>query len=169
MLGHLVFSNFDLDFTRCFSNMQGEMELNNAQLFPDFFESVKCFVEVGGVVAGRHLGADAGLVFGDDRVGKADDVKTFGEEAAGHFGGEFSVIEHDGDDGMRAGNEFEAEFFHATSEIGGVLAKFFAEVIARFDHVENFEGCRCDDRCKSVGEKIGTRALTEQFDHLFAS
>ena len=79
-------------------------------------------------MGGGDLGADAGLALGHDGVGEADDVDAFGEQRFGHARGE-GVAEHDGDDGVFAGEDVEADGGHFFAEVAGVGAQFFAQVV----------------------------------------
>src|SRR4051794_13073350 len=91
------------------SFLQAEVVLNRA-------EGVEGELEVLARVGGGDLGADAGLAFGDDGKTEADDVNAEGEHGVGEFGGEGSIADHDGADGMGAREDVEAELGHAFAE-----------------------------------------------------
>ena len=68
-------------------------------------------VEVGAVVGGRHLGADASLALRHYWVGEADDVDAFSQKGVGKVACFFGVADHDGDDGVGAWDKLVAQFF----------------------------------------------------------
>src|SRR5262249_52744513 len=72
----------------------------------DFVVGVRC----------AHLRADPGLALGQNGIGKADHIDTFGEQRVGHPRRELRVAQHYGDDRVLAGDEREARCRHRTTE-----------------------------------------------------
>lgn len=71
------------------------------------------------------MDADAVLSERHDGIGEGDGVDSFLEKAVGELDGLGTGVviaaEHDGGDGMYAGEDVEAEFFHALAECFGVF------------------------------------------------
>ena len=59
-------------------------------------------------MAGGDLRADAVAALGDDGIAEADDIHALFKHPAGKLLRDLRVIEHDGDDGVLAGQEIEA-------------------------------------------------------------
>src|SRR5699024_10612794 len=79
-------------------NLQTHFGLN-------FLKALNGEVEVFFGVAGRNLGADAVAALGHDRIAESDDVHALVEHPGGEFVGNFGVIEHNGHDGVLAGQQ----------------------------------------------------------------
>jgi len=84
-------------------------------------------------VRGRDLYANAGLSFWDDGEGESNNVDSALEEFVGHGGGESSVAEHDGNNGMIALWNVESCIRHFLSEIDVVAGKRVAEFGGGFE------------------------------------
>src|SRR6478672_9429731 len=74
--------------------------LDDFELLPDLAERAHGAVEVGVLVRGRDLAAQARLSLRDDGVAEAGDVDAFVEESPGHREGLRRVADDHGDDRM---------------------------------------------------------------------
>ena len=90
-------------------------------------------------MSGRHLRADACFAFWYDGEGEADDVDTESEECIGHACGECSVADHDGCDGVFAGEDTKSCGGHGRAEVSGVFAQLCAQLIGFADEFKSFE------------------------------
>ena len=82
----------------------------------DLAEAADGEIEVFLRVAGGDLRADAVAALGDDGIAEADDIHALFKHPAGKLLRDLRVIEHDGDDGVLAGEQIEAELEAAEHE-----------------------------------------------------
>jgi len=82
----------------------------------DLAEATDGEIEVFLRVAGGDLRADAVATLRDDGIAEADDIHALFKHPAGKLLRDFRVIEHDGDDGVLAGEQIEAELEAAEHE-----------------------------------------------------
>src|SRR5262245_45505276 len=95
--------------------------LDYAQLFADFRERCHGAIELLARVRGGHLRADARLPLRDYRIGEADHVHAFVEQAAREIGRELRVAQHDRDDRMLAWHEVETGGCHSLAKVRSVV------------------------------------------------
>lgn len=126
-------------------------------------------VEVRLLVGGGELYANAGLALGHDGVKESDDINAFVEQAGGKFLSQRRIVEHDGDDGVLAGQQVEAGGAHALAEIAGIVLELVAQVGGGAEEFEYFNGGANDGRRQCIGEQVGTGALAQHVhDFLFS-
>ena len=116
-------------------------------------------------MAGGDLRADAVAALGDDGIAETDDVDALIEHPAGKLLRGLGVIEHDGDDGVLAGEQIEAELFHLRAEIARVLMNLVPQCGGLLQQVDRAERRGADGGSQRVGEQIRTRALPQQIDN----
>ena len=118
----------------------------------DLTEAADGEIEVFLRVAGGDLCTDAVAALRDDRIAKADDIDALFKHPAGKLLRDLRVIEHDGDDGVLAGEQIEAELFHLRAEIARVLMNLVAQRRGFLQQIDRAERRGADGRRKRVGE-----------------
>lgn len=140
---------------------------NHTQILADFDEGIDGLVELGGAVGGADLCADAGFALGDDGVEEADREDAVVEQLTRKFLGQGGFAEHDGSDGVILTADGEAGLFHRLAEVSGVGLDLVGELGGLFQHAEHFQRGGDDHGRDAVREKVGARALAQQFDDFF--
>ena len=119
--------------------------------------------------AAADLRADAGLALRHDGVAEADDVDALGEHALGELPGDVRVIEHHGNDRVRAFGHVEAQIDQRAAEILRVLLQLVAQRGGGVEHLHHLQSWRRtwpEPACWRT-DTAGT-ALPQQVDDLFA-
>jgi len=136
---------------------------------PDLDESVHGLVDLLARVGGRKLNADASLALGNDWVREADDVNVALEHVVGKLCGKAGVAEHDGDDRVVLALDHKAGIGHALAEVLCVFGELVTERGGGRELVKDIRGRRNNRWGDRVGEEVGTRALSQQPNHLFGA
>ena len=99
----------------------------NVVLFADFGECVDRPVNVGELVPGGKLHANAGEALCHHGEIETDHVNALVEQIAGHVLAELGVVEHDRHDGVIAWLDVEAGLPHVATESPGVGLQLVAQ------------------------------------------
>lgn len=84
-------------------------KLSDAHFFFDLFEAFYCEIEVFFCVTCGNLRADSRLTHGNNGIAEADNVNSLFKHAPCEFLCYLCIIKHDGNDGMGAFGNIEAE------------------------------------------------------------
>ena len=114
---------------------------SNAHFFFDLFEAFYCEIEVFFCVTCGNLRADSRLTHGNNGIAEADNVNSLFKHAPCEFLCYLCIIKHDGNDGMGAFGNIEAELAELLTEITCILVNFVAECSGFVQHIEYLDGC----------------------------
>src|ERR1700722_10573145 len=78
-------------------------------------------------VCSTHLGANSRFSMGNDRKCEGDDIDTLRLDALRQLHRRRRIAEHDGNDGMFAGNQIKSQALHPFAEIARVRVQAFAQ------------------------------------------
>jgi len=130
----------------------------------DLAEAADGEIEVFLRVAGGDLRADAVASFRNDRIAETDDIHALFEHTACKFLRGLRIVQHNGDDGMLAGEQIEAELFHLRTEIARVLMNLVAQRRGFLQQVDRADCRGADGGSQRIGEKVRARTLPQQVD-----
>ena len=133
-----------------------------AHFLLDLAEALNHEVDVLLGMAGGELGANPILALGNHRVAEGHNVDALLKHPAGELMGNLGIIEHDGNNGVLAGQQLEAQLFHFGAEVASVLMDLVTQGSGALQQIQGCDGGGADGGGDGVGEEVGTALLVQQ-------